>query len=69
MVYNYYSDLKLLTAQAAIAPSPSSTSSIYAHPIATPFNMKLSTGGFLGKNDTASIPTFVTPYTSTSYGY
>ena len=67
MAYNYYSDLKLLTTQAAIAPS--STSSSYAYPRVTPFNMKLSTGGFLGTNDAASIPTFVTPYTSTSYGY
>ena len=63
MAYNYYSDLKLLTTQAAI------TSRSYAYPKASPFNMKLSTGGFLGANDTAPIPTFITPYMTTSYGY
>jgi hypothetical protein len=66
MAYNYYSNLKLLTEKAALAPAATSS---HAYPKVLPFSMKLSTGGFLDADDKAFIPTFITPHTSTTYGY
>jgi hypothetical protein len=66
MAYNYYSNLKLLTEKAALAPA--STSS-YAYPMQIPFSMKLTKGGFLGADDAATVPLFVKPHETTNYGY
>lgn len=63
MAYNYYSNLRLLTEQAAVALSATSG---YATP-RNSFSMKDS--GFYGATQTSVAPSFVTPYESTTYGY
>jgi hypothetical protein len=63
MAYNYYSNLKLLTEQAAVAPSATSS---YTTPLNS-FAMK--NYGFYGATQTSDAPIFITPHESTNYGY